>query len=87
MSWKVVRTMSSHDELLEGYLAHAEAVAHERKDTNFWAVNELADLIRDDPDGAWQVMGELVAARPMKRPSDTWLPEHSKTLSVSTPMP
>ncbi len=34
------------------------AVAHERKDTNFWAVNELADLMRDDPDGAWQIMGE-----------------------------
>ena len=61
MSWNVVRTMSSRDELLEGYLAHAEAVAHERKDTNFWAVNELADLIRDDPDGAWQIMVELVA--------------------------
>ncbi|PYM54130.1 MAG: hypothetical protein DMD77_24395 [Candidatus Rokuibacteriota bacterium] len=61
MSWKMVRTMSSHDELLEGYLAHAEAVAHERKDTNFWAFNELADLMRDDPDGAWQIMGELVA--------------------------
>src|SRR5439155_12361905 len=61
MSWKVVRTMSSHDELLEAYLAHAEAVAHERKDTNFWAFNELADLMRDDPDGAWQIMGELVA--------------------------
>jgi len=58
MSWKVVRTMSSHDELLEGYLAHAEAVARQRKDTNFWAVNELADLMRDDPDGAWQIMGE-----------------------------
>ena len=52
--------MSSHDELLEGYLAHAEAVAHERKDTNFWAFNELADLMRDDPDGAWQIIVELV---------------------------
>ena len=52
--------MSSHDGLLEGYLAHAEAVAHQRKDTNFWAVNELADLIRDDPDGAWQLIVELV---------------------------
>ena len=53
--------MSSRDELLEVYLAHAEAVAHERKDTNFRAVNELADLIRDDPDGAWQIVVELVA--------------------------
>jgi Family of unknown function (DUF6869) len=52
--------MSSHDELLEGYLAHAEAVAHERKDTYFWAFNELADLMRDDPDGAWQIIVELV---------------------------
>ena len=52
--------MSSHDELLVGYLAHAEAVAHERKDTNFWAVNELADLMRDDSDGAWQIIVELV---------------------------
>src|ERR1700720_952715 len=52
--------MLSHDELLEGYLAHAEAVAHERKDTNFWAFNELADLMRDDPDGAWQIIVGLV---------------------------
>jgi hypothetical protein len=79
--------MSSHDELLEGYLAHAEEVAHERKDTNFWAFNELADLMRDDPDGAWQIIVELVAARPMKRPSGTWPQEHSKTLSVSIPRP
>ena len=56
----MVRTMSSHDELLEGYLAHAEAVAHERKDTSFWAFNELADLMRDDPDGAWQIIVDLV---------------------------
>ena len=56
----VVRTMSSRDELLEGYLAHAEAVAHQRKDTNFWAFNELADLMRDDPDEAWQITVELV---------------------------
>jgi hypothetical protein len=52
--------MSPHDKLLEGYLAHAEAVAHQRKDTSFWAFNELSDLIRDDPDGAWQITVELV---------------------------
>ena len=56
-----MRTLSSHDELLEGYLAHAEAVAHERRDTSFWAFNELADLMRDDPDGAWQITVELVS--------------------------
>jgi uncharacterized protein DUF6869 len=56
--------MSSHDELLEGYLAHAEAVRQQREDTNFWAFNELADLIRDDPEGAWQIVVELVARAP-----------------------
>src|SRR5215467_441137 len=53
--------MSSHEQLLAGYLAHAEAVAHQRADTNFWAFKELADLIRDDPDGAWRTTVELLA--------------------------
>ena len=53
--------MSTHDDLLEGYLAHAEAVAHQREDTSFWAFNRLAELMRDDPDAAWQITVELIA--------------------------
>ena len=53
--------MTSHHELLRGYLAHAEAVAHGREDADFWAFNELADLIRDDSDGAWQIVVEVLA--------------------------
>lgn len=53
--------MSTREELLEGYLAHAEAVAHERKDLHFWAYNEMVHLMRDDPDAAWWITVELVA--------------------------
>ena len=39
-------------------------MTHEREDTSFWAFNELADLIRDDADRAWQIVVELVARAP-----------------------
>ena len=53
--------MSTREELLEGYLAHAEAVAHERQDLHFWAFNELVDVLRDDPESAWWITVELIA--------------------------
>ena len=51
----------TRDELLEGYLAHAEAVSHDREDENFWAFSELHDLIQTDVEAAWVIAVELIA--------------------------
>jgi hypothetical protein len=53
--------MSTCDELLAGYLAHAEAVAHNREDLHAWAFDEFVELLRNDPEAAWALTIELVA--------------------------
>jgi hypothetical protein len=53
--------VSTREQLLEGYLAHAEAVTHDRKDQHFWAFNEMIDVIRADPESAWEVIVDIIA--------------------------
>jgi hypothetical protein len=53
--------LSARDELLAGYLAHAEAVAHGREDQHSWAFDEFLVLIRTDPEKAWDITLELVS--------------------------
>src|SRR5262245_16482559 len=53
--------MATPNEVLDGYLAHAEAVSHDREDLHFWAFDEMASLVSSDPETAWGVVVELVA--------------------------
>jgi hypothetical protein len=41
-------------------MAHAEAVAHDQKDDNFWAFNELIELIEAEPETAWPIILEII---------------------------
>ena len=51
----------SREKLLAGYMAHAEAVAHDRKDEHFWAFNAMIDVIWEDPESAWEVIVEVIS--------------------------
>jgi hypothetical protein len=50
----------SYERLVEGYLAHANAVAHKRKDTHFWAYEDLHRLAEEKPDAAWPLVLAVV---------------------------
>ena len=51
--------------LLNGYLAHANAVTgRHRDDSSEWAEDEMRDVIHADPEIAWEVVKELVARAP-----------------------
>jgi hypothetical protein len=46
----------SYERLVAGYLAHADAVAHDRDDTHFWAYLDLHRLAEEKPEAAWPLV-------------------------------
>jgi hypothetical protein len=46
--------------LVAGYLAHADAVAHDREDTHFWAYVRLHQFAEQEPEAAWPLIVEVV---------------------------
>lgn len=53
--------MDQHEELLIAYLNHAEAVSLRREERDLPpALDQLEDLIRNDPETAWAIIQELV---------------------------
>ena len=50
-----------YDSLIAGYLAHADAVAHDHEDEHFWAYEGLHGLVEKKPDIAWPVVIEVIS--------------------------
>lgn len=50
-----------YSSLIEGYIAHAHAVAYDRHDEFFWAYKQLHDLIEEKPTDAWPIVVEVVS--------------------------
>jgi hypothetical protein len=50
----------SYDRLIDGYIAHAEAVAYDQSDTNFWAYEGLHALAEENPEAAWPAVLRVV---------------------------
>jgi len=50
----------SHERLVAGYLAHAEAVARDQQDQHFWAYLDLHRLAQQKPQAAWPLVVEVV---------------------------
>jgi hypothetical protein len=50
----------TYDRLVAGYLSHAAAVAHDQKDTHFWAYLGLHRLVEQKPDDAWPLVVEVI---------------------------
>jgi hypothetical protein len=53
-----------HDDLLNGYLAHAEAMSRDQESHYFWASEGMDRVIAADPEAAWELVKELVARAP-----------------------
>ena len=49
-----------YDRLISGYLTHANAVAHDQEDTNFWAHEGLHSLIEQNFEGAWTIVVSVI---------------------------
>ena len=50
----------TYERLIEGYVAHAEAVAHDQPDTHSWAYRGLHALAEEKADAAWLVVVEVI---------------------------
>ncbi len=49
-----------YERLVNGYLAHANAVAHDLPDSHFWAYEGLHGLVDKSPEAAWPAVVEVV---------------------------
>jgi hypothetical protein len=54
------RLARGYQRIVEGYLAHAEAVAHERPDTHYWAYLLLHRMVERKPEKAWPFVVAVV---------------------------
>src|SRR6478735_11655383 len=48
------------ERLIAGYLAHAEAITHDRPDTHFWAYLLLHRMVDRSPEKAWPLVLAVV---------------------------
>jgi len=54
--------MTDHSaNLVEGYLEFADRVVSGDREVSQWAMEAVAELVRDDPDVAWSVITEIIA--------------------------
>ncbi len=52
---------SQRERLVETYLAHADAVSHDRADPEgYWSAAAIDDMIRGDVESAWPLVRELL---------------------------
>jgi hypothetical protein len=54
----------TYDRLINGYVQHSVAVAHETANASFWAYEGLHGLVEQNPEAAWAVVLDVIARVP-----------------------